>query len=411
VARSFTFKANGNLGDTLSVTLQLQDGASNLGTVTFTYQLGATKIVGSATTITGVDSGAALTYPSIITVSGVSGTILKATITLSNVSHTFPDDFDILLVSPSGNKVLLVSDVGGGFAINGVNITLDDNAASSLPDSGTIADGVYKPSNYLNSPVDPLSTNDVFAAPAPAGPYAAKLADLVGSSPNGQWKLYVMDDQAGNLGSIGGWSLSLVTVATIAPSADVALSVSSSPEPVTARSNLTYTLTVTNSGPNGVNGVTVSNRLPANVTVVSLASTQGSIITNGSGAVIWTIGSLPVNSQLQAAIIIASDLPGSITNVATVSHTDIELNSSNNSATTISTVTGVVLSGGSVNVSGGNVTMMLVGTPGVTYVVEASTNLVDWVVISTQSSPDGIITINDTGGTSGGLRFYRARQQ
>lgn len=411
VTQSFTFTANGNLGDTLSVTLQLQDGASNLGTVTFTYQLGATKNVGSSVTITGVDSGPALTYPSIITVSGVSGTILKATVTLSNVVHTFPDDLDILLVSPSGKKVILMSDALGGFALGGVNITFDDNAASSLPDSGSITDGVYKPSNYLNSPVDPLSTNDVFAAPAPAGPYASKLAELIGTEPNGQWSLYVMDDQAGNLGSISGWSLSLVTVATLAPSADVALSVVRSPEPVTVRSNLTYTLTVTNSGPNTVSGVTLSNKFASNVSLVSMAVGQGSISTNSNGAAIWTIGSLAANTQLQAVIIVSPDVPGSITNVATVTHTDIDLNLSNNSATTVSTVSGFVLSGGSITVGSGNVSMMLIGMPGVTYVVEASSNLVDWVVISTQSSADGIIIVNDPAGSGDGRRFYRARQQ
>ncbi len=410
-AQNFTFRANGNLGDTLSVTLQLQDGAVNLGTVTFTFQLGESERVGSSTLIAGVDVGPALTYPSLVTVSGVPGTVLKATVTLSNVTHTFPGDFDILLVSPTGKKVLLVSDVGGGFAISGVNITLDDNASSSLPQSGTITDGVYKPSNYVNSLVDPDSTVDPFAAPAPAGPYAATLAELVGTNPNGQWSLYVVDDQTGNIGSVGGWSLSIVTVATLAPSADVVLTVSATPAPVTVRSNLTYTLTVTNSGPNGVSGVVVSNALPVDARVISLATTQGTIITNGAGSVIWNIGALAANGQYQAVIVMVPDLPGSITNVATVTHTDIELNASNNSVTTVSTVTGVALSGDSVTVTPGNISLTLVGQPNVTYIVEASTDLVNWVVISTQSSPDGIITINDPAGTSNALRFYRARQQ
>jgi len=44
VGRDFTFTANGNCGDTITLTLQLQDGANNLGTVTFTKQLGTTVI-------------------------------------------------------------------------------------------------------------------------------------------------------------------------------------------------------------------------------------------------------------------------------------------------------------------------------------------------------------------------------
>ncbi len=409
-SQDYTFTANGNLGDTLSATLQLQDGATSLGTVTFTFQLGETVRAGNGTAVIGVDVGPALTYPSIVNISGRAGTILKATVTLTNVSHTFPDDFDILLVSPTGKKILLMSDAGGGFAISGLNITFDDSASVSLPDSGQITDGVYRPSNYLNSPVDSTSTNDVFAAPAPAGPYASTLAELVGENPNGDWKLYVVDDQTGNVGTVGGWSLSLVTVSTLAPSADVAVSVTASPQPVSARSNLTYTITVTNRGPNTVSGVTVTNTLPANTTLVSLATAQGTIGTNAAGKVVWTVGSMTANAQYQAVIVASPQVPGSATNVTMVAHSDIELNSANNTATVITTVSGFVLSGGSVNVSPANISLMLIGQPNVTYTIEASTDLVNWVVIGTSTSPDGVITINDPAGSGGGLRFYRARQ-
>src|SRR5258708_21937838 len=47
VARSFTFTASGSCGGTATATLQLQDGASNLGTVTFTIRLGALTTVTS----------------------------------------------------------------------------------------------------------------------------------------------------------------------------------------------------------------------------------------------------------------------------------------------------------------------------------------------------------------------------
>jgi len=44
VARSFTFTANGECGGTLTATLQLQDGTTNLGAVTFTFTLGAPRV-------------------------------------------------------------------------------------------------------------------------------------------------------------------------------------------------------------------------------------------------------------------------------------------------------------------------------------------------------------------------------
>lgn len=51
--RSFTFKASGACGSTLTATLQLQDGANNLGTVTYKYTLG-TPFVASTENFDGV---------------------------------------------------------------------------------------------------------------------------------------------------------------------------------------------------------------------------------------------------------------------------------------------------------------------------------------------------------------------
>ena len=48
VGRNFTFNANGDCGDTLQLTLQLQDGTDNLGTRSFNVLLGSATL-GSAT--------------------------------------------------------------------------------------------------------------------------------------------------------------------------------------------------------------------------------------------------------------------------------------------------------------------------------------------------------------------------
>jgi hypothetical protein len=46
------------------------------------------------------DSGAATPYPSTINVPGLSAAVTDVDVTLNNVTHTFPDDTDILLVGP-----------------------------------------------------------------------------------------------------------------------------------------------------------------------------------------------------------------------------------------------------------------------------------------------------------------------
>jgi subtilisin-like proprotein convertase family protein len=147
-------------------------------------------------------------YPSTINVTGQGG-ITKVTVTLTNITHTFPDDIEVLLVSPTGLKVTLMGDCGGNNDITGVNLTFDDAAASSLPDATVLTTGTFKPT-YLNQGLNG------FPAPAPVGPYATTLATFNGTIQNGIWSLYTVDDTSGDLGNInGGWSIT-ITAPTLA---------------------------------------------------------------------------------------------------------------------------------------------------------------------------------------------------
>ncbi|MBN2578729.1 MAG: tandem-95 repeat protein [Pirellulales bacterium] len=164
--------------------------------------------------------GAANPYPSNIVVSGMTGVVTDVNVSLYGVSHTWPDDIDIMLVGPAGQRIMLVSDCGDGFSggIYNVNLTLDDQAAGYLPDSSLITSGVYKPTNY------PVGSEDYFPAPAPGVPYGSQLAEFNGTDPNGTWSLYVVDDDAFFAqGSIaGGWSLTIATQAPYIHDVDVA---------------------------------------------------------------------------------------------------------------------------------------------------------------------------------------------
>lgn len=144
-------------------------------------------------------------YPSNITVSGMTGNITNIAVTLHNGNHTFPDDIDVLLVAPNGNNLILMSDNGGLNDLMFTNITFDDAAANSLPDSTAIASGSYKPTN--------IGTGDTFPAPAPAPSANTTLASAFnGITPNGTWSLYVVDDLAGDTGVFGnGWEMTITT--------------------------------------------------------------------------------------------------------------------------------------------------------------------------------------------------------
>jgi subtilisin-like proprotein convertase family protein len=142
-------------------------------------------------------------YPSTIAVSGLSGTVSDVNATLFGVSHTFPDDIDILLAGPSGANTLLISDACGGIDVSGFDFTFDDAAAATLPDNTpACAAGTYNPTNYL--------TDIAFPSPAPAASPTVALSNFNGTDPNGTWSLYVVDDLAQDAGTIGGgWSLDI----------------------------------------------------------------------------------------------------------------------------------------------------------------------------------------------------------
>jgi subtilisin-like proprotein convertase family protein len=156
-------------------------------------------------------SGPTDPYPSQISVSG-SGIITSLTVSLFGLSHTYPDDIDILLVGPTGANVLLMSDAGGRRDVVGVDLTFDDAAATMLDSIAQIVSGTYQPSNF-----DAGGSGDTFDAPAAVGPYGSVLAGFVGSNANGTWSLFMDDDTRRDSGSFsGGWALNIQTeVATV----------------------------------------------------------------------------------------------------------------------------------------------------------------------------------------------------
>ena len=171
----------------------------------------------NATPITINDAGAASPYPSDITVSGL-GSVSKVTLTLSDLSHSFPDDIDMLLVGPAGQRAIVFSDVGGGPDVTAAvyDITLDDAAPAPLLDTGPLVSGTFQPTNS--------GAGDPFPAPAPAGASGSALSVFNGTNPNGTWSLFVVDDTAQDEGNIsGGWSLSITAAPIPEPSSWILL--------------------------------------------------------------------------------------------------------------------------------------------------------------------------------------------
>ena len=155
------------------------------------------------TPITIPDEGPASPYPSEIAVSGLIGPITDMSVTLHRFGHTYPADVDILLVSPGGEGVVLMSDACGGADIEDFTWTFSDSAPARCPDD--CSGFVYKPTNVFGD-------HDPWQPPAPPGPYSNSLSAFDNEAANGTWKLYVIDDATNDSGDIErGWSLSIQT--------------------------------------------------------------------------------------------------------------------------------------------------------------------------------------------------------
>jgi Kelch motif/Galactose oxidase, central domain len=153
--------------------------------------------------ITIVGPGYAIPYPSTCEIAGRTGTITDVDLQILSLTHTWPDDIDMLLVGPGGENAIVMSDAGGSFDMNSVDLALDDAADMPLPDGARIQDGTYQPANYQGV--------DFFGPEAPPPSGASELAVFNGTDPNGTWRLFIVDDRGLDDGHLLDWGLTITT--------------------------------------------------------------------------------------------------------------------------------------------------------------------------------------------------------
>jgi uncharacterized repeat protein (TIGR01451 family) len=109
--------------------------------------------------------------------------------------------------------------------------------------------------------------------------------------------------------------------------ADLEISKADSPDPVTVGDNLTYTITVTNRGPDPATNVVVTDTLPSGVTFVS--ASPGCV--HSAGVVTCNLGTIPAGDSVTITIVVTPTAPGTISNTATVTSDTLDPNTANNS--------------------------------------------------------------------------------
>jgi uncharacterized repeat protein (TIGR01451 family) len=213
-------------------------------------------------------------------------------------------------VSPGGGTTYTVTATPqGGFtgtislAVSGLST---DSTSSFSPASIVITDASAKSST--------LTVNTVSATAA--GNYTANVTAT-----------------SGNLQH----STSAQLVVSGSASANLAISQTASPNPATAQANLTYRLVVINNGPSPANDVVVTDTLPAGVTFVSAVPVQGTC--SGASTVSCSVGSMNNGAVVIINIIVAPASAGQLTNTASVTASEPDTDTTNNSVMIQTTVT------------------------------------------------------------------------
>jgi len=305
---------------TISVIVKQADSIGGLATTnTFTVTvLPSSKPLFANTTGITINDNAVATpdYPSVIKVSNVVGKITKVSATLLGFQHTYPQDVGVLLVGPANQKIVLMRVAGAGVSVANVDLTFAADAGEVIPQAKLVS-GSYKPADYHSSAS--------FLPPADLAPYTGSLSDLVGTSANGEWKLYVEDDYTPDSGHIvGGWALSFETdapqISTIADQGIVENSTAVIPftvsSPLMNATNLTATASVVSTVPAGL------------VTAKGITTTR-----NATNAAMWSLSITPTVNW-----------PSAVTNVDGVAQIAVAVTDASNTVQTITfnlTVTNV----------------------------------------------------------------------
>ncbi len=239
VTRPFTFTAaSGACGSSIVVSLQLQDGASDLGTATYNFTTGTIVSSNYSTGNISVpipDSPApAINIP--LTVADVM------TLTDVNVSfrldHTFDGDLTIALVHPDNTVIPLVTNRGssgvnfgtGTLDCAGVPTVIDDQAAVAIAAGSAPFAGTFRPESPLSA--------------------------LNGKPSNGTWNLRIQDTAGQDVGTVGCVKLELnrrnvccgALINAVPPPVITAESISPANNAADPEETVTVNLTLVNNG-------------------------------------------------------------------------------------------------------------------------------------------------------------------
>jgi uncharacterized repeat protein (TIGR01451 family) len=120
--------------------------------------------------------------------------------------------------------------------------------------------------------------------------------------------------------------------ATVETAADLSVALAESPSPALAGGELTYTMTVSNQGPQTASSAVATLPVVAGLEFVSVSMPSGSA-SYADGQVVADLGDLPSGGQSVVTVVLRAIAAGSVTETASVSSDSLDPDPSNNTST------------------------------------------------------------------------------
>jgi uncharacterized repeat protein (TIGR01451 family) len=336
VTQPFTFTAGGVCGQTISVVWQLQDGAANLGSVSFNFALGV--LVSATTLAQNFDGVTAPALPAGWTTSATGSQVDWATTTAA--SDTLPNSafatdaantgvaylYSPIIPIISSNAQLTFRQNYNLEASTHRHTTYYDGGvldiaigAGSFNDiitsGGSFVTGGYNGSLYTGSG-NPLAGREAWSGDS--GGWITTTINLPASAAGQNIQLcWECGTDDGNSTPVVGWYVDTISLrdaysSCCGDSADVSVVQTATPQQFVVGENGTFTITVTNAGPDLAADVVVTDTLPESVTFVSASA--GSVYSNGM--IVFPIGAISSGASSTVTLTVLADQTGVITNSA-----------------------------------------------------------------------------------------------